>query len=105
TAGRLAARAGAVTEARAATSATYVHLWRGDLADARRLLERHSPALAAAHDWRLHELWGLLLEAEGSLGEARSHFQQAAEEDPIPIRDLASIARTSVALGDLPTAG
>ena len=101
---RLAARAGPSIEARVAIAITYVRIWRGELAAARRLLDAYGDAAASVHDWRVAELWGMLLEAEGSPADALARYQQGAADDPIPIGCLAGIARTAAAIDDVDTA-
>jgi DNA-binding NarL/FixJ family response regulator/tetratricopeptide (TPR) repeat protein len=102
---READRAGGFTQTVVLCSLTYVRLWRGELAAARRLLE----TLQARHDggWdpRETELWGLVLEAEGTLPEAFARFKEgAAKEHPVSIFCAAGTVRTGVAIGQLSAA-
>jgi DNA-binding NarL/FixJ family response regulator len=101
---RVAARAGRAVEARASTTLIYVHIWRGELAPARKLLDQYAQSATSAYDWRVHELWGLLLEEEGEPAAALAQFQRGAEEDPIGLSCLAGVARTAVAVGQLDAA-
>ena len=102
TALRLAERAGPQTEAIISVSLCYVHLWRGELTAARRVLEKHN---AGVEDIRLAETWGMLLEEEGDPGEALMAFQRAAfAGQRISVSCLAGLARTAVAIGQLTTA-
>ena len=98
---RLAARAGPATEVRAGLAITYIYLRRGEVGEARALVEQYGAAARELHDWRVSELWGLIHEAEGSPAEALKSFQQGAVEDPIAVGCIAGAVRAAVAVGDL----
>jgi DNA-binding CsgD family transcriptional regulator len=98
---RQAARVGPQPEARVALTLFYARLWRGELAAARRLLEDHAAIAEALDDARVPEVWGLLLEAEGSYAEALARFEQGAAADhPGAAWCLADVARVAAAFGD-----
>ena len=103
---RIAARGGSWTRIWAASALAYVHLWRGELAAMRRILEGYELESGAVIETRAAELWGLLLEEEGALAESLAHYQRgAALEDPMPRMNCeAGVARTAVAIGELNTA-
>lgn len=104
---RVAAVASPWTRTRTDCSLAYMHVWRGDLAAARRLLESHGlePGSFADTDARANELWGLLLEEEGAADKALGAYQKGAVlEDPISMNCNLGAARTSVAVGNLPAA-
>jgi DNA-binding CsgD family transcriptional regulator/tetratricopeptide (TPR) repeat protein len=105
---RLAERAPALAQARVAISVAFVHVWRGELLAARRLLEAHVGLLdGSAEDHRAAEVWGLLLEAEGDAIQALAQFRHggAGDNDPVALHCLAGAVRVAVALGDLDAAG
>jgi len=104
TAFRHAARIGPHNEARVVAALAYVHAWRGEVAAARRLLEEHDAALSGIETLRLTQAWATLLEQEGSPDQALARFQQAVAEDPDAFWQLAYVARTAVAAGELATA-
>jgi DNA-binding CsgD family transcriptional regulator len=96
-----AARAGPHTRAIVASGLAYVHISRGQLVAARRLLESHQLFPGNVHDSRAAELWGLLLEAEDDPVGAQSHYRQGTElEDPVSMWCQACVVRTAVAAGD-----
>jgi DNA-binding CsgD family transcriptional regulator len=103
---RVAARVGPQTEARASVTLAEVHLWRGEAASARRLLEGHRAVPGSVEEHRSQEMWGRVLEMEGSLPEALSSFKAAgsAADDPISLWSMAGVARTAVGAGDLRSA-
>ena len=104
-AARHAARGGALAQARVASGRTYVHIWRGELAAARRLLESRRLVPGTLSDLRAPALWGLLLETEGMPAEALAHYQFGAKrDDPYSIWCEAGVVRTAVAIGELQTA-
>jgi DNA-binding CsgD family transcriptional regulator len=102
---RYASRAGPFTQARVAGALVYVHLFRGELAAARRLLEGHKLVPGTLLDTRTPELWGLLLEAEGEPAQALVCYQVARDlDDPNSIWSVAGVARAAAAIGELGTA-
>jgi DNA-binding CsgD family transcriptional regulator/tetratricopeptide (TPR) repeat protein len=94
------------TEAELAITVTYVRLWRGDLASARRMLEVLGTPHSTSDPHRVSYAWGLLLEAEGSPAEAVVWFRRGAEatDDPMSPWCATGLARAAVELGDLPAA-
>ena len=98
---RLAARAGPATEVRTGLTVAFIYLRRGEVGEARALVEQYGAAAREVHDWRVSELWGLIHEAEGSPAEALKSFQQGAVEDPIAVGCIAGAVRTAVAVGNL----
>ena len=105
TAMRVAARAGPRTQQGAAHALVQVHIWRGELAAARRLLESHELIPGRTEDTRAAELWGLLREAEGAPADALAHYLTGVRlNDPNAIWCETGVARTAVATGDLSTA-
>ena len=103
---RIAARGGPWTQTRAACSLAYMHVWRGELVAARRLLESNELEPGSFIDARSAELWGMLfLREEGDPAEALGNYHNGtALDDPVSVNCEAGVARTAIALGDLPTA-
>jgi DNA-binding CsgD family transcriptional regulator len=102
---RIAERGGPLTRAIAASELARVHLWRGELAATRRILETYELAPGDLRTLNVPELWGLLLEYEGSPAQALAHFRQGTDrDDPISVSCELGVARVAVALEDLPTA-
>jgi DNA-binding CsgD family transcriptional regulator/tetratricopeptide (TPR) repeat protein len=105
TAMRLAARAGNETLALVTTSLAYVHLWRGELPAARRLLASQGSLEERIQDIRLADLWGQLLEEEGASDRALGMFRRiGVGDDPDIVWCLAGVARTAVTTGELQVA-
>ena len=106
TAIRIAERAGPLTRARAACALGYVHLWRGELAACRRAMENDELLVpGSVADARASEVWGMLFEEEGSLGDALSAYRAGTVlDDPIAVYCETGVARTAAALGDVPSA-
>ena len=97
-----AIRAGQRTTAHVSAALAYVHIWRAELAAARRLLERHQLQPGNVDDTRAPELWGLLLEAENAPAEALGYYQQGtALDDPNSIWCELGVVRTAVETGEL----
>ena len=102
---RVAERAGPRAQQSAANGLAYVHIWRGELTSARRLLERYKVLPDSTLDTRAAVLWGLLREAEDAPADALAHYLTGARlNDPNAMSCEAGVARTAVAIGDLPTA-
>ena len=102
---RQAALAGRLAQTRAAAGRAYVHIWRGELAAVRRMLESADLFPGNLVDTRGAHLWGLLLEEEGSPATALANYQQgAALDDPISVWCTAGVARTAVTIGDVAAA-
>lgn len=102
---RLAARGGPLTRAKVACALGYMHLWRGELAATRRLLESHGLSPGNVGDTRASELWGLLLEEDGAPAQALAHYRKGTVlDDPISVNCELGVARTAVAIGDLASA-
>ncbi len=104
---RVAAVASPWTRTRTDCTLAYMHLWRGELAAARRLLENQGlkPGSVADTDARANELWGLLLEEEGVPDKALGAYQKGSVlEDPISVNCNLGVVRTAVAIGNLPAA-
>lgn len=100
-----AMRAGPPTQARVVGALAYIHIWRGECAAARRLLEQHGLTPDNLDDTRAPELWGLLLEAEQAPADALRNYQQGTKlDDPNAIWCESGVARTAVATGDLDSA-
>ena len=103
---RIAGRAGPRMRRGSACTLAYIHLWRGELAASRRLLESDELlAPGSVADPRATEVWGLLLEGEGKPAEALAVYRLGtALDDPVSINCEAGVARTAVALGDVASA-
>ena len=102
---RVASRAGRRAQQGAANALVNVHIWRGELAAARRLLERYDVRPDSTMDTRAAGLWGLLREAEGAPADALAHYLTGARvNDPNAVWCETGVARTAVATGDLSTA-
>ena len=87
---------------RAMITLAHVQFWRGELMAVRRLLEGHQSQPSVTSDTRPNELWGLLLEAEGSPAQALDRYRLGAElDDPTAMWCLAGAVRTAVATGEL----
>ncbi len=98
---RVAARGGPLTRVKVACDLTYVHLWRGELAAARRLLESYELLPGDIKCTPASELWGFLLEEEGAPAEALAPYRKGAVLfDPISVNCEAGVARTAAAIGD-----
>ncbi len=98
---RLALRTGPHTRSRVACALAFVHVWRGELAAARRLLQAFELCPGSATDNRVTELWGLLEEEGGAAEKALSHYLSGRGlDDPAKARCELGVVRTSVALGD-----
>jgi DNA-binding CsgD family transcriptional regulator len=101
---RIAERTSARTRIRVACSLAYVHLWRGELAACRRLLEGYHLEPTNIVERRAVEVWGLLLEEEGALGEALSVYRGGAHiDDPVSVSCVLGVVRTAVGT-DVPSA-
>ncbi len=102
---RLADRAGPLTRTQAALSVAYVHIWRGELAACRRLLESRELGPENATDPRVPEVWGMLLEEEESAAEALAVYRTGAlADDPMSLNCQAGVARAAIEVGDLDSA-
>jgi DNA-binding CsgD family transcriptional regulator len=103
---RIAERAGPRTRRGCACTLALIHLWRGELAACRRLLEADELlAPGSLADTRASEIWGLLLEEEGSPADALAIYRMGTRlDDPISINCEAGVARTAVASGDVASA-
>ena len=102
TALRLVLRTGPQTRSRVACALAFVHVWRGELAAARRVLQAYELRPGSATDSRVTELWGLLDEEDGSAAKALSHYLSGRGLDgPAKARCELGVVRTSVALGDV----
>jgi DNA-binding CsgD family transcriptional regulator/tetratricopeptide (TPR) repeat protein len=103
---RIAMRAGPQAEAGVAFGLALIHVYRRDLVAGRRLLEHHQAHDGGIAEHRAANAWGYLLEAEGATIEALTRFghSAAAADNPSVVHGLAGVARTAVALGDLPRA-
>ena len=102
---RVADRGGQWTRRRAGCALAYMHLWRGELPAARRLLESYELVPGSTEEPRAARLWGLLLEDEEAVEEALAAYQKGAMlEDPISVFCEVGVARTAVALGELAAA-
>jgi DNA-binding CsgD family transcriptional regulator len=90
----------------AESALAYVHLWRGELQSVRRILESWRFDAGGVIDARSAELWGQLLEEEGTPAESLTRYNQgAALEDPMPrLSCELGVARTAVSIGDLDNA-
>jgi len=98
----VAARADDARRARLIASQTIVHLWRGELATARRLLQTHDLTPGSVREPRAAWLWGLLLELEGDIaGALNSYLHGTHLQDPDAMWCDAGAVRTAVAVGDL----
>jgi DNA-binding CsgD family transcriptional regulator len=92
------------TQVRVMGDIVYIHLWRGELAAARRVLEAQS-TIEGVSDERQDELWGRLSEMEGSVDEALARYSQGAMVgQPIAMGCQVGVVRTAVAIGDLSSA-
>ena len=102
TARSLAARAGPLTETRVVIGLAHVHLRRGDLVLAGRLLDGCEVPAGSFEQRRLLEARGLLLEEGERPAEARHCYDQVASapDHPGAAWCLAGVVRTSVALGE-----
>jgi DNA-binding CsgD family transcriptional regulator len=98
---RMAEQAGAHAEAMVAGPLVKVHLYRGELAAARRVLERVDGL--ATFGYKLDLAWGTLLEEEGALEDALESYRRgAAGDDDSDSPDcLAGMAAMAVLVGDL----
>ena len=102
---RVASRAGPRAQQSAANALVNVHIWRGELAAARRLLEGYEVRPDSTLDTRAAGLWGLLREAEDAPADALAHYLTGARHnDPNAMWCETGVARTAAATGDLPTA-
>jgi len=102
---RQAARVGSRTETRVAIHTAFAHLYRGELAAARRLLEAHPGPAESFEYFASLEAWGLLLEEEGHPEEALGFFHEGAEIDDIgSLWCAAGAARTAFKIGQLGSA-
>jgi DNA-binding CsgD family transcriptional regulator len=85
TAVRAAAPLGPATQDRASISLAHVHIRRGELAAARRLLDQLQPAVPGSFDHRRTlEARALLLEEEGDLTAAMAAYREGARDDTHP---------------------
>jgi DNA-binding CsgD family transcriptional regulator len=99
---RLAARTGPWNQRRTSCSVAYMHVWRGELAAARRLLETNGLEPGSTLEARSAEIWGMLLEEEEEPAVALEHYRKgAALDDPVALNCVAGVARTAIASGDL----
>jgi DNA-binding CsgD family transcriptional regulator len=99
---RQATRVGPRAETRVANHLTYAHLYRGELAAARRLLESHPVPPGSFEYYATCEMWGLLFEEERQPDAALRYFQQGAVVDDIgSLWCVAGVARTAVTNGEL----
>jgi DNA-binding CsgD family transcriptional regulator len=102
---RVARRGGSRSQTRAAHVLSHLHLLRGDLAEARRLLETYEAASGSEEELQANRWWGSLLEEEGALAEAMARFRRGARlGDLHSIRCLAGLVRTATARDDLAAA-
>jgi DNA-binding CsgD family transcriptional regulator len=100
-----AMRGGPLTRTGAAAALAYTHLYRGELAEARALLQRNDLVVGDTDDQRAPELWGLLLEEEDDPAAALVNYQEGVSADnPNSIWCEAGVARTAVAIDHLPVA-
>jgi len=100
-----ASRAGHGSEIRVAVTQVYIHLWRGEILAARRLLESHNVLRVSIAEPRAPHVWGHLLEAEGDVAEAFECFQLGvARDDPDGMRSALGAVRTAVAMRRMPEA-
>jgi DNA-binding CsgD family transcriptional regulator len=98
---RLAARTGPWNQRRTACSVAYMHVWRGELAAARRLLETNGLEPGSILESRSAEIWGMLQEEEEEPAAALGHYQKGASlDDPVSLNCEAGVARTAIAIGD-----
>jgi DNA-binding NarL/FixJ family response regulator len=96
------ARLGDGNVPRIALGLAYTHLSRGELPAVRRLLVETGDAAATDGDRRIHELWGLLLEAEGDLPGAFERFRHGAALDgPLAPSAASGLVRVAVRLDRL----
>jgi DNA-binding CsgD family transcriptional regulator/tetratricopeptide (TPR) repeat protein len=99
---RIASSLGLGMEARIARALGFIHLWRGELAASRRVLETSKIIAGDPRDPAATALWGELLEAEGSIAQALEHYRQGLSfEDATSLDCELGLARTAVALGDV----
>jgi DNA-binding CsgD family transcriptional regulator/tetratricopeptide (TPR) repeat protein len=102
---RVGAHAGPLTRTRLACSQAFLHVWRGELSAARRLLDQYELVPGSVVDTRAAEIWGLLLEEEDQPAGARAAYEKGSVlDDPISVTCEAGIVRTSAALGDIAAA-
>jgi DNA-binding CsgD family transcriptional regulator len=102
---RVAAQGGPWTRTRSACDLAYIHVWRGELPAARRLLEGGALFPGSTDEPRAARVWGLLLEAEDAAEPALAAYKKGTVlEDPISVFCHVGVARTAVALGQLTTA-
>jgi DNA-binding CsgD family transcriptional regulator/tetratricopeptide (TPR) repeat protein len=100
-----ATRARTGWEAELAASLVYVHIARGELFAAQRLLQSHDVLPGVSEDARASELWGLLLESEGDPAGALANYQYGTVlDDPVSMWCEAGAVRMAVAVGELATA-
>jgi DNA-binding CsgD family transcriptional regulator len=100
-----AQRGGPQPQAQVAAATAYVHIERGELAAARRLLEHHDLQPSNLRDTRAAELWGLLMEADNAPAEALGYYQQGIGlDDPNSIWCAWGVVRTAGQIGDLDVA-
>ncbi|MFN2468818.1 MAG: AAA family ATPase [Gaiellaceae bacterium] len=98
-----AERAGQRTVDRITVQLCFAQLMRGDLDEARRLLDGLRPTPGSWEYYRLLEPLGMLLEELGDHEQARARYLEggAATDHPVALWCLAGVVRTSVALGDV----
>ncbi len=103
---KVATYTGSGTETGLAISLAYIRIYRGELGGARRLLEAQRTLPDSPDKYRGAYAWGLLLEAEGSPADAIVWHRQGAEaiDDPVSPWCATGVARTAVAVGELPPA-
>jgi DNA-binding CsgD family transcriptional regulator/tetratricopeptide (TPR) repeat protein len=95
-----AAPLGPATSDRAAVALAHVHIRRGELTAARRLLGQLQPAASGSFEHRRSlEPQAMLLEEEGDLAAARAAYREAARDDGHPAAAwcLAGLARDAAA--------
>jgi DNA-binding CsgD family transcriptional regulator/tetratricopeptide (TPR) repeat protein len=103
---RTAAPLGVATRDRVAVSLAHVHIRRGELAAAHRLLDQLQPAVPGSFEHRRAlEPRAMLLEEEGDLIAAQAAYREAGRDDNQPGAEcLAGQVRVAVAAGQLKAA-
>jgi DNA-binding CsgD family transcriptional regulator len=88
--------------ARTMVTLAYTHMWRGEHAAVKRVLESDEVAAIAGADVRTIELRALLAEAAGDHAAALASFREGIMlGEPVAMRCELGVARTAVALGDV----
>lgn len=100
-----ATRAGGGGQMRVAVTQVYIHLARGEVAAARRLLDAQDLDLSSTAEPRAPDVWGQVLEAEGDVAGALASFQLGMDrDDPDGMRCALGAVRTAVAMRRMPEA-